>query len=108
MSLPEVLRHGVESLVCEFCLMSVAENPWTGYHLSFRLRGNYVTLFELRPTRGRRPKDWTRVPRARFGYDPGHQVWIPYRADGSGRWRVCVGVQPSADLASLLARVYTD
>ncbi|NLG80278.1 MAG: transposase [Firmicutes bacterium] len=107
-SLPEVLLNDVENPMCEFCLVSVAESPWTGYPVAFRLRGNSSTHFELYPTRGRRPKDRTRVLSARFGHDPEHQVWIPYRADGSSRWRVCVEVQPSAGFASLLAEVYAD
>ncbi len=94
--------------MCEFYLVSVAQSPRTGHHLAFRVRGNCVTLFEMYPARARHPRDWTRVPSARFRYDPQQQVWIAYRADAGGCWRACDGVQPSAGLASLLAKVYAD
>lgn len=105
--LPQEVRRSAETLLEAYCERRVPLHVRDSVRLSFRVRGNSVTLVENRaPWKGN--GSWVDIPRAQFRYDAGSQRWTLYGADRHGRWHVYDEVAPTPDLAQLLAEVERD
>jgi hypothetical protein len=81
----------------------------TGFQvrLSFRIRGNNVTLFEERPA-FRYPSNWVTISIAQFRFDEDTNKWTLYYGDRNARWHLYNRVKPCADFFNLLKEVDRD
>ncbi len=105
--LPQEVRRSAEALLGAFCERRVPLHVRDKVRLSFRVRGNSVSLVEKRaPWRGN--GSWVDIPRAQFRYDAGSHRWTLYGTDRNGRWHAYDEVAPTSDLSLLLAEIERD
>ncbi len=108
MPLPEDVRCQAQLHLFAFCQMRVPESIRDEYRLAFRIRENAVTLYGCTgPWHPRFPKS-SRRPCAQFHFDPDNQVWTLHWADSHQRWHLYGDVEPTHDLAQLIAEVHVD
>lgn len=105
MTLPEDVRTQAQLLLFAFCQMRVPESIRDEYRLAFRMRENTVTLYECTgPWHPRFPRA-NRRPVAQFRYDLDQTV---HWADNRQHWHPYSDVNPTPDLAKLIAEVHVD
>lgn len=108
MPLPDNVRRQAELLLFAFCQFRVPASVQPQYRLAFRTRMNTITLYEsYGPWNPKFPKS-SRTPCAQFRYDLDRQVWVLYWADRNEQWHLYDGIEPTPDLAELIAEVHED
>ncbi|HAM36208.1 MAG TPA: transposase [Elusimicrobia bacterium] len=75
--------------------------------LTYRWRGNTVTLIEERPY-FRDPKRWTSHAVAQFRYSANEKRWTLYWADRNSRWHLYDDAEPAIAIQSLLDEINRD
>ena len=109
MPLPEIARRRVEHILGDFCEARVPRHARDQVRLELDIRGNAVTIFELRaPWSGDTDRSWTRGPVAQFRYDDDSLRWTLYWRDRDQRWFEYDRIEPSIELADLLEEVNAD
>ncbi len=90
MTLPVLIRHLAQTKLAAYCARKLPENLRQQVHLDIEFDGDAVSLIEARP-HFRHPEQWTRLPVARFCFNPvsrtwtlfsphfgQHDAWLPY------------------------------
>lgn len=110
MALPEPVRTRAQTELGTYCSQRLPDRVRDQVRLEHEFRGNAATLIERRvpwhPAMEGQP--WTRMPIAQFRYDVGSDRWTLYWPDRNSRWHLDDNVDPSPDIASLLAEVDRD
>lgn len=75
---------------------------------TFGFRGNDVTLFEERPPWDGKGTTWSRLPIARFRYEPDANGWSVSWQRANGRWLTCDWIGTPARFSEALAEVERD
>jgi hypothetical protein len=75
--------------------------------MSYKIRGNYVTVFEERPY-FLDPEKWTAKKIAQLRYDPDNLKWALYYSDRNGRWHKYDKISPTSDLTLLIKKLDED
>lgn len=107
MALPESTRRIVENALDAFCETKVPPHTFERVKLTYRIRGNNVTLFEQRSF----PFDaneWEECKVAQFRYDADTGEWTLYCADRNSRWQEYFDTPPTRDFGSLLTEIDKD
>lgn len=107
MALPSLIAQLADQLLTEFCARRVPTHLHDRLRLSFTVKGNNVTLVELRPFFLDATAPWTESKIAVFKYDAVTRTWELFARDRNGR-RMPYDADPAADLASLIAKVDAD
>lgn len=79
------------------------------FRVEFGVRGKSVTIYDCQPPWG--PEfgpDWIRSPAAQLRFDPDAGEWHLHFADRNSRWHVYDDVDPTPDVAMLLAEIERD
>jgi hypothetical protein len=97
----------VEHRLTKHCHDRVPEHARQQVRLSYRIRGNYVTLMEHRPDFWE-PDRWVDIPVAQFRFRPEGSRWYLYYPDRNVRWHKYYDLDPSEDLDDLLREVDED
>jgi hypothetical protein len=74
----------------------------------YRFRGNAVTVYERRPPWRGGEGEWSKIPVARFKYDPEDQTWTLQCADRNSRWHVYRGFERVRRFQDLVDEVNRD
>jgi hypothetical protein len=107
MPLSEFTQRLVEKKLAKYCSGRIPEHSRHQVKLTYKIRGNSVTLIEERPY-FRDPSTWTQSPVAQFRFDGQTKKWSLYCSDRNGKWHLYGRMKPSSDFDDLLREVDRD
>lgn len=107
MSIPDAVKVVVESSLVSFSEQRIPAHARDKVRLSYRFRGNSVTIYEARPAFLRR-SEWVETAIAQFRFDPKQRTWTLYCADRNSRWHEYLDLEPNDDFELLLQEVHED
>lgn len=108
MPLPDAIRPQAELMLFAYCQARTPTSTRNECRLAFRTRLNTMTLYECHgPWNPKFPKN-SRDSIAQFRYDPEDKVWTLYWADEQEKWHLYDQVEPTPELARLIAEVDAD
>ena len=107
MAIPNEIKVVVELSLVSFIEQRVPPHVRDRVRLSYRFRGNSVTLYEDRPA-FRKPNQWVRIPVAQFRFDPEQHIWTLYCADRNSKWHEYFDLESNHDFEVLLEEVNED
>ena len=107
MSLPELTKKQVESVLAQFCKRRVPDRLKNKLRLTFDMRGNSVTLYEERPFYAD-PSRWTKMQIAQFRFDPKSKKWSLYCKYRDERWHEHIDSIPTTNFKELVDEVDED
>jgi len=107
MPLPPLVRQLVDSKLTKYCENKIPPEFQDRIKLSYKIRGNNVTLIESRPY-WNDPSEWSELKVAQFRYDPDEKDWSLYCADRNDRWHIYLEAESSKDIDDLLKAVDED
>jgi hypothetical protein len=109
MPIPEVTRRAAERTLHDFCERRVPAPNRHQVRLEVVHNGNSLTIVERRaPWSPDLGSEWSSSGVARFRYEPRLAKWRLFWSDRHGRWHRYELIDPSADIAELLAEVERD
>ncbi len=108
MPLPVLVKALVEKKVDEFCKKRVPAHVLDKVNLSYKLRGNSVTIFENRAPWHPDMKEWTSMPIAQIRYDDKTGKWTLYCADINDKWHEYYDIEPTKNIGEILAEIDED
>lgn len=86
MPLPPLVKTLIEKKVGEYCKNKVPAHALHQVNVSYKIRGNSVTIFENRVPWRPEWTEWTSMPIAQIRYDVKTGKWALYCADRNDRW----------------------
>ncbi len=107
MAFSSVERRAIEALLNRYCERRCPPEVRDRMRLSFRVRGESITLLETTPA-FLQPKQWDELVVAQFRRDAHSGHWRLYCADRNSRWHLYQGLRPAKTLRPLLAEVDRD
>jgi len=107
MPLPPFVKQLIEKKLTSYCREKIPAHLHDEIRLTFKFRGNNVTLFESRPAFDM-PERWVNIPVAQFRYDPDEKLWTLYWADRNSRWHSDMEIDPVKDFDRLLQEIERD
>ena len=107
MPFSEFEKRLIEREVGGFCKRRVPAEIHDELRLDYTIRGNSVTLLEIRPA-WRRPGEWTELKVAQFRRDPETKKWSLYWRDRRERWHLYDDLPPANNLGVLIREVDAD
>jgi len=108
MPLPTLVKTLVEKKVDEFCKKRVPPHVLDKVNLSYKIRGNSITIFENRAPWHKDMKEWTSMATAQIRYDGKIGKWTLYCADRNNRWHKYEGLLPTKNIDQILAEIDRD
>jgi hypothetical protein len=108
MSLTQLIKSLVIKKFDEYCKKRVPERAQDQVRLSYKFRGNSVTIFENRPPWNKEIKEWTSVPVAQIRYDEKTGKWTLYCADRNDKWHEYYDIEPTKEIDKLLKEIDED
>ena len=109
MAIPEPIEREATKEVEAFCDGRVPAELQDEIRLKFSVRGNSITIVELRPPwREDFGPDWSSVKVAQLRFEPAARAWTLYCSDANGRWHRYTDAEPSKDVRSLLNEIDAD
>ena len=107
MALPPLVRQLVEAKLDKYCEQKIPPRVRDKIKLTYKFRGNSVTLVETRPYYLDETV-WTESVVAQFRYDLGDKTWTLYCADRNSRWHLYDFVEPTRELDAILTAIDND
>ncbi|BCR05534.1 hypothetical protein DESUT3_26030 [Desulfuromonas versatilis] len=107
MPLPPLVKQLVEKKLSAYCQKKIPNHLHNEIRLSFKFRGNTITLFESRPA-FRMPEKWVEISVAQFRYDTEENLWALYCADRNSRWHPDMNIDPVKNFDRLLQEIDQD
>ena len=107
MAFSMVEKKAIESLLAAYCEGRVPPAVRDRVRMSFRIKGESVTLLESRPSFVKRT-EWIEMAIAQFRRDQNTGDWRLYCADRNSKWHLYEPVRPKKTLRPLLAEVDRD
>ena len=108
MPFPPLVRTLVERKVDEFCRRRVPEHAQDQVKLSYKFRGNSVTIFENRAPWREGMKERTSMAIAQMRYDGKTGNWTLYCADRNDKWHEYCDIEPTKNIDKLLKEIDED
>jgi len=107
MALPPLIRELVETKLSKYFEKRIPPELRSDIRLSFKIRGNSVTLTEARPL-FMDPSEWVGIPFAQLRFNPKTSKWTLYCADRNSRWHEYLESEPEEKIETLLRHVDED
>ena len=107
MAIPALKKRLAETQLAKFCKTRVPPKYQNEIRMSYRIRGNSITLIESRPAMFGK-KEWTEMPIAQFRYSDADAKWTLYCADRNDKWHLYTECDPAADIGVLIDEVDAD
>lgn len=107
MALPALTKKLVEKKLGAYCEGRIPPHIRHQIRLTFKIRGNSVTLIEERPY-FRDQSKWTQNAVAQFRFNPIDQQWTLYCADRNSKWHIFSRSDPNKSIDTLLHWVEKD
>lgn len=108
MPLPVLIKALVEKKVGEFCKKRVPTHVLDKVNLSYKIRGNSVTIFENRAPWRPDMKEWTSMAIAKIKFDEKTAKWTLYCADRNNKWHEYYDIEPTKDIDKILTEIDED
>jgi len=108
MSLPDLIKALAEKKIGEFCKKKVPLHALHQLNLSYKIRGNDITIFENRAPWRPEMTEWTSMPIAKIKYDGKNGFWKLYYADRNDRWHEYYELVPTKDIDKILSEIDKD
>lgn len=108
MPLPVLVKTLVEKKIGAYCKRRVPTYAADKVNLSYKIRGNSVTLFENRAPWHPDMKEWTSMAIAQIRYDNATGTWTLYCADRNDRWHEYWDMEPTKNLDEILKEIDKD
>ena len=108
MPLPILVQTLMEKKVGEFCKRRVPAHASDKVNLSYKIRGNSVTIFENRAPWHPDMKEWTSMAIAQIRYDKATGKWMLYCADRNDKWHKYMNSEPTKNIDELLKEIDKD
>ncbi len=108
MPLPVLVKTLIEKKVGEFCTKSVPADVLDKVNLSYKMRGNSVTIFENRAPWRPELKEWTSMAIAQIRYDNETGKWTLYCADRNDKWHEYLDMEPTKYIEEILKEINED
>lgn len=105
--LPKFEQRLVERLLSRFYDRRLLAHVQHQVRLGHTIRGNSVTLFEIRPGFDD-PAAWLKSPVAQFRFDSHTGLWSLFWRDRNRRWRPYRDVAPTRNFQTLVSEVDRD
>ena len=107
MPLPQFVRELVERKISGYCAAKIPEHARSQIRLTYKVRGNSVTLYEERPSFIDK-NEWIESKVAQFRFKPSNKHWTLYYADRNNRWHEYWEIDSNPDLDVLLQEMDED
>ena len=107
MPLPTSLRKSIDQKLNDFCKKRVPENLHDKIKLSYKIRGNNVTIIESRPY-FKDPSKWSHMNIAQLRFNSESEDWTLYFSDRNDRWHIYYDLDPSKNIEDLLKEIDED
>lgn len=108
MPLPVLAKTLVEKKVGDFCKKKVPPHVLDKVNLSYKIRGNSVTIFENRAPWHPDMKEWTSMAIAKIKFDEKTAKWTLYCADRNNKWHEYYDIEPTKDIDKILTEIDED
>jgi hypothetical protein len=110
MSIPESLKKEVEQKLKDFFEKQLPKINPDMVRLSYKFRGNNLTIFEERRSFKNPfdPNEWTPFPVAQMRYDPKEKHWTLYCCDRNEKWFMYIDADSTPDIEDLLKEIDED
>lgn len=108
MPLPVLVKTLIEKKVDEFCKKRVPPHVLDKVNLSYKIRGNSITIFENRAPWRPDMKEWTSMAIAQIRYDGKIGKWTLYCADRNDKWHEYYDIDSTKDIDKILIEIDED
>jgi len=108
MPLPPLIKSLTENKLDKYCKNKVPEHVQEKIKLSYKIRGNSVTIFENRAPWREGMKGWTSMAIAQMRYDEKTGKWTLYCSDRNDRWHEYYDIESTKDIDKLLKEIDED
>lgn len=96
-----------ESKINTFCEQRIPPHVKALIQLTYKIRGNSITLYENRPP-WKEGLEWSMMAVAQFRYDEIYKVWRLYYADRNSKWQVYPVMDDAKRIEDLIEEVDKD
>lgn len=107
MPIPPIQKQLVEKLMQRYCDGKIPKAIQDKIRLSYKIRGNIITLIESRPFWQDETR-WIDAPVAQICFDNDTRAFTLYCADRNGKWHLYDFIKPSTDLEVILMEIDAD
>ena len=108
MPLPVLVKTLIEKKIGEYCKKKIPAHILDKVNLSYKIRGNSITIFENRAPSAPDMKEWTSMPVAQIRYDNETGEWTLYCADRNSRWNDYIDLLPTKNIDKILNEIDKD
>lgn len=109
MPLPPLVKAIAGKKVGSYCEKKVPAHLKNQIRLSYKFRGNSVTIFEHRhPWKESPGTEWSSLAVAQMRYDEETGKWTLYCADRNNRWHEYRDIDPTKNIDKLLKEIDED
>ena len=108
MPLPELFKKSAEKKIQAFCEKRVPPHARNQVRLTFKFRGNTVTIFEERAPWTKDITEWTSMPITQLRYDEKTNRWQLFCADRNDRWHKYLSKKSLSDIDTILEEINRD
>jgi hypothetical protein len=108
MPLPLLVKTLAEKKINAFCMKRVPEHILDKVRLSYKFRGNSVTIFENRAPWREGMKEWSSLAVAQMRYEEKTGKWTLYCADRNDKWHEYYDIDSTKDIDKLLREIDED
>jgi len=108
MSIPVLIKTLVEKKLDEFCKKKVPSYVLDKVNLSYKIRGNSVSIFENRAPWDRGMKEWTSMAIAKIKFDERTGDWTLFWTDRNDKLHKYMDIEPTKNIDKILAEIDED
>ncbi len=108
MPFPDFIKALAEKKVGEFCEKRVPLHVRHKVNLSYKVRGDSITIIENRPPWRKELTEWTHSKIAQFRYNGKKNTWTLYCADRNSKWRAYKVLPPVGDMDKVFEAIDRD
>ena len=107
MPIPPIQKQLVEKLMTNYCDTRIPKEVQNQIKLSYKIRGDNITLIESRPLWDDESK-WIEMKIAQIRFKNEGKTFTLYCADRNSKWHLYDFIKPSKDLKIILQEIDND
>jgi hypothetical protein len=107
MPIPPIQKQLVEKLMSSYCKNKIPQEIQDKIKLSYKIRGNNITLIESRPI-WNNESVWSDMKIAQIRFENENKTFTLYCADRNDKWHLYDFIDPSQDLEVILKEIDDD
>lgn len=108
MPIPDFIKALAEKKIGEFCERRVSPHVRHKVNLSYKVRGNSITIIENRAPWRKELIEWTHSPIAQIRYDEKKNTWTLYCMDRNRKWWVYDSLPSVKDIDKVIDEIDKD